>query len=193
MPKIVDHEKRRAELAEVAWRTIAAHWIDAASMRRVAEAAGCSTGVLAHYFEDKDDLLLAALAASFGPGSEALERHASRRGLGAIRALLRESLPLSAEQRERWALWLCFWAQARSDPRIAELLTDRYDAWREFAARSLRDAQARGEISRTRNVQREAQALLAFVDGLGRQAALSAQAWGPRRVLGLVEDYLSRL
>ena len=44
MPKVVDHAVRRAELVDAAWRVIAEEGLEAATMRRIAEAAGCTTG-----------------------------------------------------------------------------------------------------------------------------------------------------
>lgn len=50
MPKIVDHDQRRRELAEAAWKVITEVGIDGATTREIARASGYSTGVLAHYF-----------------------------------------------------------------------------------------------------------------------------------------------
>ncbi|MGH3177968.1 MAG: TetR/AcrR family transcriptional regulator, partial [Streptosporangiaceae bacterium] len=51
MPKVVDHAARRAELVDAAWRVIAEEGLEAATMRRIAEAAGCTTGRVTHYFD----------------------------------------------------------------------------------------------------------------------------------------------
>ena len=61
MPKIVDHESRRQELVEAAWRVINRVGIDATTVREIAAESGYSTGSLAHYFATKDDILRSAL------------------------------------------------------------------------------------------------------------------------------------
>ena len=61
MPKIVDHAQRRDEIALVACRVVAAHGFDRASMVRIAREAGYTTGMLAHYFDSKQDIIIAAL------------------------------------------------------------------------------------------------------------------------------------
>jgi len=61
VPKVVDHEERQREIAGAVWRAVARRGIEAATMREIADEAGFSTGVLAHYFEDKDALLMAIL------------------------------------------------------------------------------------------------------------------------------------
>ena len=61
MPKVVDHELRRRELARAALRVIGRDGLEAATTRAVADESGWSTGVLKHYFDDKDHLLHEAL------------------------------------------------------------------------------------------------------------------------------------
>jgi len=193
MPKIVDHAKRRAELAEAAWRTITRHGIEQTTTRTVAREAGCSTGAIAHYFKSKETLLRAALQHSYAANDAAMVEHAATPGLGAIRALLVATLPLTPERRERWALWLAFAGRAATDPKTFQELRTRYDAWRDFVRRSLVEAQKRGEMPAELDPKSEAQVLVAFVDGIGRQAALEPKRWPRRLLLGTVDHYLSRL
>src|SRR4029453_3031976 len=60
MPKVVDHEERRAELGAAVWRLASREGLEAVTVRRVAEEAGWSTGAVVHYFSDKEELLLFA-------------------------------------------------------------------------------------------------------------------------------------
>ena len=62
MPKVVDHEERRSELAAAVWRLASRDGLEAVTVRRVAEEAGWSTGAVVHYFADKEDLLLFAFS-----------------------------------------------------------------------------------------------------------------------------------
>ena len=62
MPKVVDHEERRTELAAAVWRLASRDGLEAVTVRRVAEEAGWSTGAVVHYFADKEDLLLFAFS-----------------------------------------------------------------------------------------------------------------------------------
>ena len=57
LPKIVDHEVRRQELVEAAWRVINRIGLERTTIREIATESGCSTGALAHYFRTKDDIL----------------------------------------------------------------------------------------------------------------------------------------
>ena len=57
MPRQVDHAARRAELADAATELIADVGVDGLRLRDVAARAGCTTGMLTHYFADKRELL----------------------------------------------------------------------------------------------------------------------------------------
>ena len=59
MPKIVDHAKRRDEIALVACQVVASHGFEQATVARIARAAGYTTGMVAHYYESKQDIILA--------------------------------------------------------------------------------------------------------------------------------------
>src|ERR1700752_3938034 len=61
MPKIVDHERRRDEIALVACRAVAEYGFEQATSVRIARAAGYTTGMVAHYFDTKRDIVIAAL------------------------------------------------------------------------------------------------------------------------------------
>ena len=61
MPKIVDHAKRREEIALVACQVVASRGFEQATVARIARAAGYTTGMVAHYYESKQHIILAAL------------------------------------------------------------------------------------------------------------------------------------
>ena len=60
MPKLIDHDRRREEIAEATWRVIHAEGISGVSIRTVAAEAGISTGSIRHVFPSKTELLVHA-------------------------------------------------------------------------------------------------------------------------------------
>ena len=64
MPKAVDHEQRREQIAQAACGVVASHGFEQATVVRIARAAGYTTGMLPHYFASKQDIILAALRLS---------------------------------------------------------------------------------------------------------------------------------
>jgi AcrR family transcriptional regulator len=99
MPKIVDHEERRIEVLDATWRVIGRVGLEATTVRRIADEAGYSQGVLAHYFHDKSDILISAHKLAY---SRARARIAvattGRVGLDALRLAILEALPLDDER-----------------------------------------------------------------------------------------------
>ena len=57
MPKIINHDKRREEIANVAMKLIAEEGIGKATVRGICRRGGFSTGVIAHYFSNQKELL----------------------------------------------------------------------------------------------------------------------------------------
>ena len=78
-------EERREQLIAAAARVIARSGYDAATVRDVAREAGVSTGVIAYYFDGKDDLFAHVLRAASRAFRARLER-ARRRRRDAARA-----------------------------------------------------------------------------------------------------------
>jgi AcrR family transcriptional regulator len=181
MPRYVDHAARRRHVAATAAELVGTHGLDALTFRNVADASGCSTTVVTHYFADKRDLLLSTfreVADRLGARFDEAQRRGSE-----LRGCLEALLPLDAARRTEWRLLTCFWGVAISDP--------------EFAAEDaghVRSAQARIKALLRRDhpdaVDTEldvvSRCLVTIVHGLGAQTALDPQHWSPaqqRRVL----------
>ncbi len=63
MPKVVDKEKRKEELALIALDVFAELGFDGASINSIAQAAGVAKGTIYEYFESKEDLIFHAIMA----------------------------------------------------------------------------------------------------------------------------------
>lgn len=171
MPKQVDHEQRRADIAAAVWRLTVEEGLDAVSMRSVAAAAGVSLGQVQHYFASKDDLLLAAvdlIGAQFGRRWAAASPEPTPRAL--IRTYLRQLLPLDEERRVEAHVGSAFLARAPHSPRIAEMLRGGFTWATDLLVGWLEDAQRAGQVDAGRDPRREARTLVALVDGLAIHA-----------------------
>jgi len=123
MPKIVDHEKRRDEIALVACRVVAEGGFDQATIVRIAREAGYTTGILAHYFDTKQDIIISALRLMLRRIDERLQRN-SESDRPDLLALLTEMLPVDEERYIECAFWIAFWGQVTADKRLK-----RINAW----------------------------------------------------------------
>lgn len=191
MPKIVDHGARREEIAEAVWRTIARVGVDSATVRDFAREAGVSTGLLAHYFSGRSELLLFALRlASLRAGMRMAKAGRASPAIKALRAVVAEALPLNDERRQEWAIWMAFWGAAPTDPKLAREQNERYAAWRRVVldlARRCTDERSMGSAV---DPEDAADMLVALIDGVGIQAMLDPERVSARRQMQAVDRML---
>jgi len=193
MPKIVDAAERREEVLEATWRVMARSGIDHVSIREIAAEAGCSTGVIAHYFKNKDDVLMSAmLRVSRQEADRIRARTAGLRGIRALEAIIEEVLPVGEQRTLEMAVWMSFWGRAVGDARLVAEQRRYYTAWRAVLRRHLKEAVESGEI-RDVDCSAEAIRLAGLIDGIGIQAVFEPQRISGRRPLQLVGEYLGTL
>ena len=123
MPKIVDHEQRRDEIALVACRVVAQYGFDQATIVRIAREAGYTTGMVAHYFDTKQDIIIAALRLILRRIEERLTPGAGSQRQDLL-ALLTEALPVDETRFIECAFYIAFWGQVPADRRLK-----RINAW----------------------------------------------------------------
>lgn len=168
MPKQVDHQRRRADLAAAVWRLTVDEGLDAVSMRGVAAAAGVSLGQVQHYFAGKDDLLLVAvetIGERFGRRWAAAQP-ADPGPLAMTRAYLTQLLPLDEERMVEAHVGSAFLTRATHSPRIAEMLRGGSEWATGLLVTWIEEGQLAGHVAAGRDPRRAARILLALVDGL---------------------------
>jgi AcrR family transcriptional regulator len=120
MPKIVDHAKRRTEIAHVACQVFASHGFERATVARIARAAGYTTGMVAHYYDSKQDIILAALRLILLRIEERLTRERNG-GEENLLSVLSEALAIDPQRFTECAFWMAFWGQVSADPKLTRL------------------------------------------------------------------------
>ena len=195
MPKVVDHEQRREELAAAVWRIAAHEGLEAVTVRRVADEAGWSTGALVHYFSDKEELLLFAFrtgADRVGRRMAATEARTAE-PLELARAMLAEGLPVDRERQEEVRVWFAFLGLALTRPVLARAQRVTYRSWRDRVAEYLSAAQREGAIRADVDPAAEAAALVALVDGIAVQASFEPRRFPAARQRALVDTRVDEL
>ena len=202
MPKVVDHESRRREIARAVWRAVGRVGLDAVTVRDIAGEAGYSTGVLSHYFADKDEMLLHSLRVSVELAAERFERLDRAEGhdgetahdsLQALRDGLAGCLPLDEARRDEWRVWLAFWSRASVDEALAAEQRGWYERWRGLVGGLILAAREEGALPDGPDDNREAELLVALVDGIGLQATLEPYRLPAHRQISLLDQQLELL
>jgi TetR/AcrR family transcriptional regulator, transcriptional repressor of bet genes len=194
LPKTVDHEARRAALAEAVWRVALRRGIEDATLREIAAEAGWSTGVLAHYFADKDELVGFAFRLVVDRAAARI-RAALVDGdrVEQLRAALRETLPLDDERRAEARVWLAFVGRSLTHPGLARDRQAFYRTWRETLARVIEGGQQEGAFASGLAPEAEAAGLIALVDGLALQGVTDPEGLPPQRQAAVLDAALARL
>lgn len=192
MPKIVDHAARREEVAEATWRVIAREGIEAATIKEIAKETGYSTGIFAHYFKNKNELLMYALQlASLRMGARMWKRGEEASGRDVLKNVLLEALPLDEERKLEWRIWVTFWGRAVSDSFLAEEQKRWYVEYRSVIRGLILDGQRNGYFKADIDAQEEADSIIGLVAGIGMQATMEPQRFPPEYLVALLERHLS--
>ena len=162
-------DTRRRQLVEVTIDSLAELGYVGTTLAQIAIRAGVSTGLVAHYFGDKDGLLDAAfrsLARRVGNQVRARLRQTST-PRGRIQAVIDANLaPEEFEQRTGTA-WLAFWGQVLH----VESLKRVQSVYQERTLSNLRSSLKR--LVSADEAQRLAAMIAAMIDGVWLRAALS--------------------
>jgi AcrR family transcriptional regulator len=194
MPKVVDPDRRRAELAEAVWTVIRRDGLQRASVRNVAREAGLSMGSLRHYFASQSELLCfamglvgdraAARVASLPPAAD--PRRAAER-------LLHELVPLDDERRAEGEVWLAFTGHALVDPAQRAIHQRIHDQLHGACARAVAILADAGLTAADLDLPLEATRLHALIDGLAVHAVMRPEQVSPARVTAVIARHLDTL
>lgn len=194
MPKIVNHEARREELVEAAWRVIGRAGMVGATMREIAREAGVSTGILAHYFKDKEDLLGFSLRLShrriyerFSAGTQGLV------GLAALRVIMLEALPLDQERLLEAQIEMNFFSLALGNESLRELQNREFERFWDELHHRVSEAQTLGEISTTFDADWITHQLIILVEGISLEAVLYPARISPDQQSKILERFLDQI
>lgn len=184
MPRTVDRDARRAEIADALLRLVESRGMAAATMRETAAASGVSLGAVQRCFGTREEMVLFALTrinerfrarvlAAVSPGAPPRE---------AARTLVTEMLPFAEPGRADARVGLAFQGVAAGDPQVAVALGVAHRGARDFFVRHLAGF-GRTPVDATR--------LLALIDGL--RAPLLLGHLSPADALDAVDAHLDEL
>ncbi|HEY6482941.1 MAG TPA: TetR family transcriptional regulator C-terminal domain-containing protein [Steroidobacteraceae bacterium] len=181
MPKIVDHDQRRDQIALVACRVVAEHGFDQATIVRIAREAGYTTGMVAHYFDTKQDIIIAALRLILRRIEERLTRPAGPSV--DLLTVLSEALPLDEPRYIECAFWTAFWGQVSADRRLRRINSWMHREYMRLFERCL--SQGWPQWAQLAPAVREQvlRSVVTFINGVTASAVASQSDWPASRQL----------
>ncbi len=194
MPKIVDHELRRQELLAAVWRVIARTGIVGATTREIAREAEVSTGVLAHYFTSKEDILDSALRLSHQQVyARVQERTQGLMGLDALRVIMEEALPLDETRLLEAQIETNFQALALGNEALRELQHSEFERFWAVLHYRVAEAEKLGQLWPGLDVSDVTHQLMIMVEGLSLEAVLYPSRATPERQRRTLDSFLARI
>ncbi|MFD7492508.1 TetR/AcrR family transcriptional regulator [Streptomyces sp. NPDC059832] len=196
MPKRVDHEERRGQIAEALVRVAGRRGLHAVGMRDVAAEAGVSLRLVQYYFGTKEKLLLYGLqhltdrfTARVGAR---LRSRAAPGPRATAEALLLTSLPTDEESRTFHLLYTSYAILSVTDEALAaQPFIDNPDAAEDALTGLVRQAQESGLADPGVDARTEAIGLLAMAAAMGTSILVGQRQ--PESAAGVLRHHLDRI
>lgn len=192
MPKVIDHDQRRHDIAVAACRAINRYGLDTVTLAQIAREAGSTTGMLAHYFETKWDVILAALRLMHDRLEKRLTKRMEKKTTGLFE-LLTDALPLDQERMAEAAAWLTFWSSALKHPEMLEMTAKVHSDWRRIVERSIEQSYPPARLWAPTVMTEVISSIILFMDGLSVKALTRAESYPPKLQKEMLSNHLDRL
>ncbi len=122
VPKLVDHDVRRREIAQAVWAVIAERGIEGVTLRCVAAEAGVSVGRIQHYHASREELVRDSCRELLKAATQRFEAAGDATPVERLRRLILGRIPTTPEFAIGTSIWLAYEAKSVDDPVIAELV-----------------------------------------------------------------------
>jgi TetR/AcrR family transcriptional repressor of bet genes len=140
VPKLGMGPVRREQICRAAASVIAKDGLDRTTLREVAKVAGVSTGSVAHYFLNKEALLLETVAFV----SERYEQFVRRTladvpSQDRLTAFISTVISMDAESLEAWKVWLAAWSESTRSNEVRKVVQFRRHLYHDLIREVLAD------------------------------------------------------
>ncbi|MFK8399910.1 TetR/AcrR family transcriptional regulator [Pseudomonas sp. BGr12] len=194
MPKIVDHEQRKAEITKIVLKSIGKNGLANTTIRGISREGGFSSGTLAHYFSDKDELMNFAFNAVSKDTHERMRERAARYGkaIDKLRVVIEELTPNEDANLDS-QISLAFWDAARLDSRLLGKFREVYEELRGHVRKFIGEGIESGELNSQLDVELEVDFIVALCDGFLVSFLLDPERFTAERRDHVISFALSRL
>lgn len=189
MPKLGMGPVRRRQLVDAAIAVIHDEGFAKATVARIAKRAGVSTGIVHHYFADKDALLTATMRSLLSElRRDAAERQRLARSPGErITAIIDASFGDGQFDGPVFSVWLALYGNARHSKPLRQIL-DVYH--RRLHSNLMHDLRKLMDRDRAEHM---AEGIGALIDGLWLRYALTGMPRDPHHPRDLTRAYFERV
>jgi AcrR family transcriptional regulator len=195
VPKLIDHDTRRHEIAYAVWRIVVRDGVSAVSIRDVAAEAGLAVGSVRHVFGTKAELLEYSMALVHDRTRARITDHFSINDPRKFaEAVLAELMPLDDRRRMEMAVNMAVVAESPSHPALRRVALDAQQAVADACAAVLARLQNEDLVRPEVDLAYETERLHALVDGLALHAlTVDRKDLRPKAILSVLREHLAEL
>lgn len=152
MPKIVNREKKRSEIARKAIEILAKRGFQATTIQDIADAAGLGKGTIYHYFNTKEEILLAVSGEIFREIERSLGAALLRidEPMEKLSALIEESLRVTEEVEYVFIVYTELWLMNMRNSHYGDFMRVfrcLHNDLRDIVARLLEEGKKKGMVA----------------------------------------------
>jgi len=194
MPKIVDHELRKAEITRAVIRSIRKEGLANVTVRGISREGGFSSGTLSHYFTSKEEMINFAFDEISNKAFSRIDRRVTEsvNARDKIRVVIEELTPQISDEHDA-VISVSFWAAARQDDNLKRKFHDVYENLRHLLSTYISEGLYSEEFSVEGAIEDEVDFIVAVTDGLLVSFLLDPERFPVTRSQWLVDAALSRL
>ena len=187
MPKVVDPMIRRKDIVAATSALLASSGPEALSLRKIAEKAGCTIGLINHWFSSKDDLIEAVLDDAANAAVERCKKVLEQPDV-TLEQVVCEFLPLDRNRTSELRVWLVFWGLSIARPALRRGYKQRVLGMREQLSN---ERQRRAVVAK--DVVQLVDVLMASLDGIAVNALVDPDYWTATRQRETLQWLLQRI
>ncbi len=176
MPKVINFDERRDELARTAMKVISVQGVSGATLRDIADEAGVSVGVLQHSFRTRRSLLLAAFEMAVDR-VEHLVDYFVEPTVDGLKAIAINTLPLNRASTIEWKVLVAFRAEALADVRLSREQRRRWQKFRKMFEDGIQHCIDAGDIPSHLDAKQASFRVVSAIDGVAMLSLFLSDAW----------------
>ncbi|GGP08980.1 TetR/AcrR family transcriptional regulator [Oceanobacillus neutriphilus] len=196
MPKKVDHQKRKIQIAETTWKVIVEEGLEQATVRKIAQASDLSVGAVRHYFASQSELLHFSMElVSERVIQRAKERKYSKEQdpLEFVTEGICEVLPIDEERKIEMEVWLAFSAKVLVDKTLQKLSNKVYQDMHQGLKNVVQALQLLEIAKEGLDLELEVNRLHAIVDGMAMHHLLNPDHLTHEEMIATLNYHLKSL
>ena len=175
MPRQADSEERRTEVIRATMELVANEGPEALSMRKIAEKANCTIGLLNHWFANKDEIIEAVLDKATVEIVNRVQTQMAKEN-ATFSDVCQEFLPLDTNRKLEAKVWLVFWALSLGRSSLRKGYTRRAAKMREGIVAALKERRYHHV-----DLEKLVDALVISLDGIAVNALVDSKHWNNDR------------